>query len=290
MPKKSVHEWALEHFERKDGNKYLCKGHAECKYVTERHPANMRGHLKRMHNIGTPEKKRQRTLTEYVAIPALSWEETVACAFACNGWSFNSASSDNDFLKQVVPRLPCRKTVAKASMTAAAKLMRFVLPRLGVVTLCYDSGTVHNRYLLVVAATPTKTVVMRCRRFDTDMTSEAINEVLQEVRSCIESHGGYVIAQVADNAAGMQSDGIIGPKLRCAAHVFQLAMKDCATRIADCKDACQIVDRLADEGQKITRMPETRWSYLAARLQSGLEVIPASSRRSPNRGASLVCA
>jgi hypothetical protein len=34
MPKKSVHEWALEHFERKDGNKYLCKGHAECKYVT----------------------------------------------------------------------------------------------------------------------------------------------------------------------------------------------------------------------------------------------------------------
>jgi hypothetical protein len=49
------------------------------------------------------------------------------------------------------------------------------------------------------------------------------------------------------------------------------------TRIADRKDACQIVDRLADEGQKITRMPETRWSYLAARLQSGLEVIQASS-------------
>jgi hypothetical protein len=108
--------------------------------------------------------------------------------------------------------LPARKTLRGATLSAAKKLADACLKRIGVCTLCYDSGTFHRRYLLIVAATPSHAVVVRFKRFDTEMTSEAINEVLQEAKALIEGGGGFVIGMVADNAANMQSDGILGAR------------------------------------------------------------------------------
>jgi hypothetical protein len=279
MPRASSHLWAVAQFDTtpdKDG-KYECKAE-DCTYKSTRHPANMRQHVKRVHGLNTPEKKRQRTLEEFTAIAPLTWDETCAAAFAINGWSFNSVDPSNEYLHEIVPRLPARKTLRAATLSAAKKLADACLKRIGVCTLCYDSGTVHRRYLLIVAATPSHAVVVRCKRFDTEMTSEAINEVLQEAKALIEGGGGFVIGMVADNAANMQSDGILGAKIRCSAHGLQLIIKDITSTDVDCKRGVEILDELGAT-HKLPRVPETRWSYIVLRLSAALPLVDTDLER-----------
>jgi hypothetical protein len=99
-----------------------------------------------------------------------------------------------------------------------------------------------------------------------------------EAKALIEGGGGFVIGMVADNAANMQSDGILGAKIRCSAHVLQLIIKDITSTDVDCKRGVEILDELGAT-HKLPRVPETRRSYIVLRLSAALPLVDTDLER-----------
>jgi hypothetical protein len=161
-----------------DKGKYVCQHETDgkkCGHVGVKHPSNLRSHL-RMHGVATPTKRRPPTRLEdfMSSLPAMTEVETWTVAFALNGWSF--ASSDTRFnapLRQLCPSLPCPRTLAEATNRVAEKLLRASLVKLRNVTLCFDSGTRFDRYLVIVASENENSFVVSCTSPDV-MTSENI--------------------------------------------------------------------------------------------------------------------
>lgn len=270
MPRESRHAWVEEHFELdKSTSKWKCKKD-DCKYATSSyHPANMRVHL-RAHCIETPKKtQRANSTLNFSAVPLLSTEEKWAVMFACNGWSFN-ASTQCPFQAELAPTMPCRKTIQKYTTSAAEKLRTAALRRLSNVTVCYDSGTVHNRYLVFVAATRGAAVVFKCvpdSAFeDNTFSTDNISTALQNAIDLLRKHNCHVVETVCDNASNMQGAESDVGRSRCSAHVLQLAMKGTEETV----HVRAGLEQMEEVGKRVSlpRVPDTRWSYKLRRLQA----------------------
>jgi hypothetical protein len=251
----------------------------ECKYVVPTgksgQVSNLASHL-RSHRVneGPNPKLRQPTLDGFKVMPDLSSHDKWSVIFACNGWSWSSAENPDvkSLLKELTIGLPDRKVLSAQTKLLAPRLRASVLSRLGpAVTLCYDSGTVHNTYLVFVAASADQHVIVRSFRKDDKLfkgegfTAANITLAINDVRELIEKHGGNVVTYVADNASNMQGTDYITQ--RCAAHVLQLTMKDCG-RVAVVADALELLDQLDPDIKKLLpRTPETRWGYNVRRLE-----------------------
>lgn len=146
-----------------DGKSYVCnaKGQGnkvECGYTCGRHPSNMNAHLTRTHGLAPQKEKLQKL--NFSAMPTLDTNEMWAINFAKCALSFNVAEM-MVFKSALVPTLPCRQTIARATETVSVKLKAAALKQLGNVTLCYDSGTVGKTFLFVSAATPSGNFLIR---------------------------------------------------------------------------------------------------------------------------------
>jgi hypothetical protein len=190
----------------------------ECKYVVPTgksgQVSNLASHL-RSHRVneGPKPKLRQPTLDGFKVMPDLSSHDKWSVIFACNGWSWSSAENPDvkSLLKELTIGLPDRKVLSAQTQLLAPRLRASVLSRLGpAVTLCSDSGTVHNTYLVFVAASADQHVIVRSFRKDDKLfkgegfTAANITLAINDVRELIEKHGGNVVAYVADNASNMQ--------------------------------------------------------------------------------------
>ena len=226
----------------------------------------MRTHL-RGHNVDTPKKKHTQPELNFAVMPKLTVQEKWAVAFAVNGWSFHSADT-TPYVAELAPTMPCRQTLSKISEQTMAKLKAAALGKMTNVTLCYDSGTVHKRYLVFVAATANAAVTFKMvadTSFeDGTFSGENIREaVTAAIAECL-SYGCVVVETVADNASNMQ----MSARARCAAHVLQLAMGQ-AMETPLVKKGMEVLANI-ETRHKLPRCPETRWSYMLRKLDAAL--------------------
>jgi hypothetical protein len=230
----------------------------------------------------TPEKAKQQSTQpklNFHVMPTLSTDQKWAVYFACKGWAFRAASDPNTEVlrEELMPNCPGRKQLSRHLTQAASILRTACLKQLkGPITLCYDSGTIAgSRYLLFVASTPSGACVVRCIRDSQlpggKLTSVNIKSSIDEVTNIIKKFG-VVVTLVADNASNMQSADTGGIQ-RCAAHLLQLAMKDCS-RIGAVAEGLEILEELDEDSKKcLPSIPPTRWSYVILQLEALADIL-----------------
>jgi hypothetical protein len=250
-----------------------------CPYLNSTgHSQNMRRHLLR-HKIKTPKKTKVSSgqpRLRLTVFPPTTDEENWAILFCLRGWAWRTKedSVSETIRKQLMPGLPTRQALRDKTISVADRLRDAVLKRMaGPVTIMFDSGTVHERYLVFVVATTDMGCVVRSFRDDdelfggTKFTSDNIGKAHAEVKKLVEKYGCYATHSVADNAANMQGAVATEQMHRCSAHVLQLAVKDVCEQVPMVTEALEILQNLPNDiKNKLPRAPETRWGYQTRRL------------------------
>jgi len=217
----------------------------ECGHRMARHTGNAVSHVMRGHRVTEDEGERmmrerlassgQKLLVTTEITPTEA--EVLACAEGLRPFSmvegrwFHAAFS---------PRIKTGEAMKSHTLALAEKLRDRSAKKMEgrTATVCFDSGTVFNRYLAIVVVAeglaPFSLGLVRDSEFeDGRLTAANVGGLLSRTVGDLLSRGIHCIAVVADNAANFQADdcqvdGVL--HLRCAAHSLQLAAKDILDR------------------------------------------------------------
>ena len=299
MPKSSKFEWVItEKHVLLVGGTLVCQckltdGKTVCnKTFPPTHKQNASNHVVRKHakTAPVPTQTMSQSKLKFHVLPKLTPSELWALAWAESGHSY--LSIENRHLRelcQYVPGFPAdRKALSALVLELADRLRGLAMTQSKIVTLCYDAGTVHKQYLVVVAADDVGEYVVACVHSlsypDKRMTAANIQQTLQTVTEQLRTFNVLVIAHVADNAANMQaaSDRVS----RCAAHCINLIYEKAFDTVPELSEALPIMsdaekELVENRKQKIVSCPATRWGFQYLRICSLIKKADLASVGNP---------
>ena len=229
-----------------EGSEATCKVETDagpCNHAMARHVGNCQLHLQRKHNIGEREgRARQAEISAQRKLPtAVAFSQAEMEVLACaEGLRPFSLAEGRWFRAAFAPTIRKGETMKAQTLLLEEKLREQAVSRMAGrgAALCFDSGTVFNRYLCLVVCC--SGVAPFCLGFVRDeefavlngeprLTSQNVQWLLERTVGDLKKRGVVVTGIVADNAAAFQSDachveGVLHQ--RCAAHSVQLVAKE----------------------------------------------------------------
>ena len=298
LGRKKSNNWAWLFF-KEDGEEIVCKFPSPegvlCNHRMKKHIGNGEDHLRRKHKIdegskiveAERDKQEGKNRVLNFTPSRFTKQEIEALAAAETFQPFNF--TEGKFFRMAFhPTLMSAEGVRSTTLRLATKLREEAIGSMrgNAVTLCFDSGTVWSRYLVIVAKCHEKEIVIGgicdsewCKGSwwqQGVQTSENVRNILEMTVGDLEKRGVHVAAIVADNASNFQSDDcrVRGTlQLRCCCHVLQLCAKDLME--TTCAQGVASAMALLAENQKLPTPVITRWN-------STYRLMEAISR---NRGA-----
>jgi hypothetical protein len=204
------------------------------------------------------------------ACPPLCHEEEVLVTMALNGMANRIVNCP--MFRKVTKTAMSRNNVTSTLGALGDKLVAAAVKNFARCTLALDVGTVHNRYLAFVIIARGRALCVRLvsdedPRVGGHYTIPAVQRVVADVIEELKENKISISALVCDNASNLQ--GIVkddlttalGPRLplvhRCACHVVQLMVHDCADIWTTAHGMAQ--EMLKENGISLTSN-ETRWN------------------------------
>ncbi len=280
-------------FYKKNGDDIVCQFPVEvagkmsiCGHSLKRHIANGADHLMRKHGVHEGSKEVEAKRVKQTGLQqkvlgftksSFSRSELEALAAAESYQPFNFTEG-KFFRLAFSPSVLSEEGIRSSTLRLATRLREEAVASLRgqAVTLCFDSGTVWSRYLVIVAKCGSKEMVLGAVCDDAwckgwwwkpglgVQTSANVQHILRMTKDDLKTRGVTVAAICADNASNFQSDdckveGTV--QLRCVCHVLQLCAKDLLE--GRCADAVVAANALLALFPKDLPAPVvTRWNSM----------------------------
>lgn len=209
-------DWSNSYFKDTSEGQFECTLCGHC--YKDRNASNFKRHLASTHRIDGPQRERGQKKLEVAQ--ARETEQVRFIRFVCTNDIPLSIVEDPFLRDWHQPPIRSRATLRICIQELARKEFKEQLKLLrgSYVTLAYDSGTIWDRYLSVVAVTPNGpllTTLVSDKEIGGALTTENITKKIHSVIDTLKENNIHVSALVADNANNMQG---VGPNIAFASH------------------------------------------------------------------------
>lgn len=240
----------------------------------DRNSYNMRKHLSTAHKIADESDDRvkerlksgQPTLDRFVVRQMTLSDEERQVAFFAEALLPFLAVEGAHYRAHARPPIRSRKTLSEKTVQFAERLLDAALEQLrgATVTLAIDSGTVWNRYLLVMlCANGVSPLPLSCVADDEiggRLTTEAMQTHMLGLMARLKRFDIGVVGYTSDNAPNMVAVRLPGVwRVRCAAHSIQLVVRDVTSTCPAAVAVLQECESLR-KGLGVAAPCETRWN------------------------------